>query len=285
MSHPQYLRYSEGGTIYVDLSSRPSAVTVRLCDGDGTTKWAHTASNITISTITTTTNCVASARDTSINVLSNTGISCGSKFWLQDDPEEVLARRIDGETIYLRRPVLYGHVNAATVEGTRVVFSANSEVANSLWWDGHAEWNVDGERYYTAVDCTRYPMQRHASAQDLFDVEPQLAEVLEAETDVERLLDNAHDFVLMEVAKAAPDRRARVFPGSSEFATCTALAAMYLHYRRRADDPAQRLADRYRSDMASALEGVVQVTPRDADQDRDIEAEDRMSMRSVRLSR
>jgi hypothetical protein len=280
MSLPQYLLYQKGGTIHIDVPTLPTAATVRIVDGGDTQKMTHVAA--TISTINTALAAAASACNTQITVASNTGFSVGKTFWLQDDPEEALVRAVDGGTVRLRRPLFYDHVNGATVEGGRVTCSVNAEYANALFWDGRAEWNIDGTTYYSSVECVRYPLQRLASAQDLFDCEPKIADLVDSETDVERWLDNAHEMVLGEIAKRAPEQRARVFTGTTEFKSVTAAAAMYLYMLRRAGADEREV---WWVEFERRLASVICVVPRDANQDGVIKADERMSARSVVLVR
>jgi hypothetical protein len=285
---PQHLQYKKGGVIVADFDELPHNVTVRIADSSDSTIQTHVACYV--SSVNTATNCVASAGDMELNVLSNTGVARGVKFWLQDDPEDVLVRKVSGETVYLRRPLLRAHVNAATVEGSRATFVAGSNVANSLFWDGRAEFNVRWADANTslvpvAIECTRYPMTRTATAQDMIDLEPDLYHILSAYEDIERALDDAHEFVLMEIAKAAPDMRARVFTGSVEFARVTALAAAYLRYATKPGAVATEQADKFKGLFDQYLAGVVLTTPRDANQDKVIEGNERMSSRTVRIYR
>jgi prepilin-type processing-associated H-X9-DG protein len=201
-ANPQSVQFQKGGTISIDTPSIPSSATVLIRDGNGTAKTTHVAAMVT--TINTTITGALSAHATALNVASNTGLQVGSVAWLRDDPEEVVVARVATLAIALRRPVLYSHISGAQLQGSRVTFSVNAQVANALWWDGHAEWNLGGTLDYTAVNCTRYPMTRRASSQDLFDLEPKLSDVLDGEQDVERLLDLAHDHVMGEIGKVSP---------------------------------------------------------------------------------
>jgi hypothetical protein len=278
---PQYLLYQKGGTIHIDVPSLPTAATVRIIDGGDTEQMGHLAVNV--STINTTLAANAYACNSQITVAANTGLSAGKTFWLQDDPEEALVRSVEGTTIKLRRPLFYDHVSGAAVEGARIALNVPDNYSNALWWDGRCEWNIDDTYYYTAVDCVRYPLQRLASAQDLADDEPKIADMIDSGVDVERWLDSAHELVLGEIAKRAPDQRARVFTGSMEFRSVTAAAAMYLHYLRRRDASDER--ETWLKEIERRLGAVVALVPRDADQDGAIEPDERMSTRSVLLVR
>lgn len=283
MALPSHLTLGVGGLVQLGLRSVPAAVTYEVRKGDGTVIQSETDANVSISAINTQLNCALSRHDAEMNVLSNVGLSHGVTVHLMDALEQVLVDSVSGEAVTLQRPVLKDHANLAYVQGCAVNVALGANVANSLWWDGHVRANVDGVYHYLPVECTRYPMHRMSTEQDLFDVEPLLADVLNAEEEPQRLLDAAHEHVLMQLGKVAPDRRVRVFVGSVTFKTCTALAALYLHYRRRGTDEGQLLADRYHKDFADALASVAGTTPRDADQDRVVEPDEAMSLRSGRL--
>jgi len=283
VSLPQHIRYRSGGSIHIDLRTRPDAATVRIIDGGDSEKMSSTSASISV--VSTALSGAVSTGAVSFNVANGTNMAAGMAYWIQDDPEEALARRIDGNTVYLRRPVVYNHVNAAVVEGTRVTCAINSAIANSLWWDGRAEWNIDGSVYYTAVECTKYPIDRLATVQDLFDIEPALYDMLDDEADIERLLDLGHQEVLKRIAKASPDMRARVFTGSMEFKSATALASLYIFHRRRATEESRQLAETYKLDLATEIDSICVVVPRDADQDGVIEPDERINPRTVKISR
>ena len=283
MSLPQHIQFGKGGNISIDVASAATAATVTLRAGDGTVKFSDQAA--TPSTISTTITGAIVAGATSLNVASNTGIAAGSVINLEDDPEEILVSKISTLAVTLRRPTLHAHINAAVVAGSRVTFAVNSAIANTMFWDGHAEWNIDGTIDFTAVEVTRYPMLRKATAQDMFDLEPKLYDILDGEQDFERLLDVAHELVLGELSKMSPDSRARVIPASAAFRSATCLAALYIHYRRRAGDDARELADRYSEYMKRELDSITSSNPRDADQDLTVHSDEKISARTVRLVR
>lgn len=282
MSHPQHIRYGLGGTITVELESRPSNALGKVVTADGTALGTITG---TVSTVSTVLNVAASAGTRSLSVSSNTGMAVGGTFYLTDDPEEALIRKVDGCNVYLRRRLLYDHVNAANVNGNRVSFTVNSAVANTRFWDGHLEVNIDGgsEVKYVAVECSDYPVDTLCTTQQLFDVEPALYRLLDDEDDADRLRDSAAQHVLARLAAMSPVLRARVYPGGQEFAHAVALAAMMHLYGRQAGQDAADLFTRYRDRLESELQRVAQTTPRDDDQDGVVEASEKVSGRSGRL--
>ncbi len=284
MPLPQHLRYQQGGNIAIDTTQLPTGASVKIVSSSGAA--LMTDQTATISTINVALASAPSAGDTAFSVDANTGLSVGQKCWIQDVPEEILVKKVAGTNITTWRPLLYDHINTARVEGGRVTFAVDSDshaVANTLFWDGHAEWNIDSQSYFTAIECTRYPMQRIATSNDLADIEPKIYDILDDEVSVNRLLDLGHDKVLMLLAKASPDTRVRVFVGSTGFKTATCFAALWYHYMSGRSEDSQEIADRYEKALASELEGIVQVIPRDTDQDKTVEADERISTRTVRL--
>lgn len=283
MSLPQYIGYEEGGTVFIDVSGLPTTATVAIEDGNGSEILSTT--NATISTINTTLAANIDRGDMSFTVASNTGFEVGKTCWLQDDPEAVLIKKIEGTKIYTRRPIIYDHTAGAEVEGGRVTLDVNAATATDLFWDGRVIWNIDGTKNYTSIECTKYPLERLATSNDLADLEPKIYDVLDSESDVERLLDIGHQHVLKQIAVKAPDLRARVFVGSMAFKTATAYAALMIHYGRRGNDSAREQASYYEKMLNKEIDAVTITTPRDADQDEDIEESERMSMRTVKLYR
>jgi hypothetical protein len=286
MPLPQHIRYQGDSNITTTVNRLPSAVTAAIVDSDGTELLGHTSANI--STINVALAANVTRGDIDFTVDANTGIEAGITCWLQDDPEEVLVRKVEGTKIYVRRPMLKDHINTARVEGGKITLEVKTDedtVANTLFWDGRVEWNIDGQRQYSSIECTRYPLVRIATVQDLYDLEPKLYDILDSEVAPERLLDLGHNKVLSMIAKAAPDQRTRVFTGSDAFKTATCLAAMWWHYNAGRGEDSRELAERYFAALKDELESMVQVVPRDADQDEDIEDDERISFSTISLHR
>ena len=116
-------------------------------------------------------------------------------------------------------------------------------------------------------------------------MEPALYQLLDDEIDIERLRDMAASYVMSRLATMSPELRARVYPGGREFAHAVALAAMMHLYGRQGGEEARELYQRYRERLDSDIERTAQTTPRDVDQDRSVEASDKIGARSGRLSR
>lgn len=276
MSLPQHIQYGVGGTIEVELDERPANVLGTVVDSDGTSRGVITG---TVSTIDSIINVAATRGDRVVSVASNTGMAVGRTMRFLDDPETALVRKVDGCNVYLRQRLLNDHVNAANVVGTRVTFAANSAVANVLFWDGHIDCNIDGgdSFVHASVECTKYPTKDLCTDQDIFDIEPALYQLLDDEADLERWKNVASQYVLSRMASSSPDLRVRVYPGSAEFSHAVALAAMMYLYGRQHGDEAAEMYQRYKERLDSEISRVSQTTPRDTDQDKDVELSERIS--------
>lgn len=283
MSLPQHITFDEGGTVFIDLPDLPTTVNVSVTTGEGQTLAEGIAA--TVSTVDTTLTNAAAKGAKAINVASNTGIAQGGTIHVKDDPEELLVRKVDGAEVSLRRPLTVGHVTGAEVEGARVTASINAQVSNTLFWDGRCEWLVDGVKYFTGVECTKYPLQNLATEQDILDIEPSWYHLKDDEVDTARLLDLGLSHVLKRIAVKAPDLRTRVFPASMAFRHVTALAALRQFFMRQRGEEARDLFERYTGELEAEIDRICGVTARDADQDGVVEPDERVSMRNIRLSR
>lgn len=281
MGFVQHITKGVGGEVHIDLLERPSAVTITAEQDNGTD--IVTDQTATVHPVNTTLNGAVSKDATQITVASGASISQGQKLWIQDDPEDILVRRVDGTTIYLKRPLLKDHVDGATVEGARVTYDIAAADADVLFFDGRCEWTIDSrEKKYTTLECTLYPLDRMASAQDIFDVNPKLADAMDNEEEIARGLDVAHDYILGCIA--AKDR-VRVFTGSETFVRATAFAWWMLHYLPLRGEANREMYERYKGEMDAELKKVTTYTPRDANQNGIISESDKMSFSSVRVAR
>lgn len=284
MSLPQHIRFGSGGTISVDLRDRPAAASVSVYKGSGAAVVSSRTCNV--SAVNTVLVNAASRGDLAINVASNVGLAVGVRCWLQDDPEEILIRKVAAGVITLRRPMLLDHVNNASVEGTRVSCDLNASDANALFWDGHADWNIDGTvAVQTACECTKYMMERSITVQDILDEEPMFYHLVDPKMDVERTLALAHQDVLARIAAKSPEARGRVFPGSSEFTQAAVFAFMERFYRRRPGEDQRQLRTSYETKLTDEIERICGIVPRDADQDGVVEASERLTWGTVRVRR
>jgi len=285
MALPQHITHGIGGTISVYLKTRADNATFTAIKGDGSVAFGPV--NATLSSVDTTLNAAVSSGGFQINVGSAAGINNAVKCWITDDPEEVLIKSIAGTVVALRRPLTKDHASNAAVQGTQFSYAVSSAEANSTFWDGRIMANIDGgsSLVYTAVECGKYPMERIATIQDLFDEQPSLYHQSMREQDWERALDKGLEDVLKRVAKADPDLRARVYPASREIVDATVYATLVMFYRRNSSEEAGQLYDRYRRELSEEVEIFCGTAPGDRNQDGTVTADDRVTPRTVRLVR
>lgn len=282
---PQHITYQLGGTITVDLQSRPINATVAIYDNDGTQLLSPQVANV--STINTSLITAVSKGDTIVNVASNTGISNGKVFWIQDDPEALLVTKVAGGEVTIRRPARNDHVNASTVEGTELAFAVNSSSANALFWDGHAEWNIcTSEGLYvvehTSLECTKYPLRDLTSDQDIFDEDAKIADKLDAEHDMVRSRWKAAQDLFMKIGQRD---RARVFADSGHSFKRAIVFQWFVNFwRPKAGDEAREMRRTYEEALDGALKQLG-ILPRDTDQDGVKEIDERINFRSVEIRR
>ena len=284
MPLPTGLVYQVGGTItYNGATTKPTTARVRILDGKGSEVLASTAA--TVSSIDAVLEAAMSRGDWSTTVNSNTGISQGDTLYIQDDPEQLLVRKVAGTTVSFRRPAMKDHINQASVEGVTISYPVNAATANKLWWDGWAEWNIDGSVYdKTAVSCTKYPMRAVLPTdQELMDVIPMLQKGAPSEVDMERLRSKGADRVMSMLASIAPDQRAYTFVGSDSFKHAAALFAAMLYYMPQRGEENRELYERFKAEAEMEVNRMVVSTPRDADQDGTIEADEQVSPATIRL--
>lgn len=283
MALPQHIPYNTGGTIVVDLRTRADNATFKVIKGDGTLLFGPV--NATVSSVDTTLNTAVWKGGYQLNVANATGLDNSIKCWISDDPEEVLVAAKVGTVIALRRPLTKSHAAGADVHGTRLSYSVAASEANATFWDGRIEANINGgdSIVYTAVECTKYPLERMATVQDMFDEQPSLYHLSMREQDWERALDKGLEEVLKRLAKADPDLRARVYSGSREIVDATIYATLMAFYRRNSSEEATQLYERYRKELSSEVEVFCGTAPGDRNQDGAISADERVTPRTVRL--
>jgi hypothetical protein len=284
MSFPQHILYEVGATISVDVTSAsgtPANAQVVITDADGGTWLASAAA--TVSTIDTTTTAAISKGDRTVALTAATGVSSGQEFWLRDPDEKVRCKSLATKTATLYRPTLYAHASGITVDSTLLTYAVSAANATPLGWDMRAAWSLEGTlTLYTAVECTKYPLDRMATEQDCADECPDFAQVISGNDDTSALLDSAHERVLSRIGGRA---RVRVYPGSEAFILATALAVMVRLYRPRPGAAAQQLYDRYRQELQEVIDEMQNWAPRDTDQDGIIEEAEQISTRTGRIYR
>ena len=280
MSLPQHITYGEGGTVYIDLQTRPTSVTVTIEKSDGSD--IVIGKTATINSVNTTLSGAASQGAATVSVVSASNIANGQVLYMSDDPEHVLVQSVNGTTVTLRRPLMKNHISGAAFQGTRASYTVSSSDAGSLMWDGRIKWTVDNVIEWSEIECTKYPLRRRATIQDAYDRQPKLYEILDSEVDTERLLDLGHEEVLSRIGAK---HRARVYPGSMSFISATVLAALMLYYEHQPTEQGTVLYERYTQLLQEELERVTEIIAPDSDQDGKIEATDRQAFSAIVVRR
>lgn len=282
MSIPQHILYNTNSTVYLDTLTKLTTATVSIYTDNGTA--IVSGATATNSTISTTLASAYSAGDTVITVAAATGISVGSKFWIQDDPEDVLVKKVSGTTITLRRPLMYNHISGATCQGNRLSYTVSAANANTLFWEGRIEWYSNGVlKHVSAVECSKYPLNRLATLQDVFDENPKTRNMLPDDIDMKRLLDLAHEDVLTTIA--AVDKVRILTASGRELSRAVVLQFWKNYYRRDTSDDGERLYQRYDNELNNEIKKITAILPADKNQDGVISANENIRMKNVRLSR
>lgn len=280
MALVQHITTGIGGTVSITPTSRPTNAYVTVYDGGGTAVTVNT--NATISTINTTLTNAVNARGKSITVSNSSGIAEGGRFFIAAPVEWCRAKVVSGNAVTLWHPLREAHSNNATVQGTTCTLSVSATNASASFWDGRVRWELDGALQYTGVECTKYPLNRVTTEQDILDVNPQFGALLAAEEDPNTALDAAHAYVLEVLGQRG---RARCYPASSEFAQAVALAFARNHYRAQSSDVAEKMYERFAVEFNDAMARLAATLANDEDQDGVVEAEEKRSMMSFRIER
>ena len=281
MALPQHIVKGVESTLTLDITGTlPTAATATLTKGDGGIVFSDQA--CVVSTIDTVTNAAVEVGDRTVTLNSVTGVSGGSEFYLRDPTEKVRVKTVAALVATLWAPVRHAHINGVTAEGSTITLTVSAANAATRFWDGRVGWTLDSTlTEFTAVECTDYPLLRHATVVDVGrHINSRPDQFFSAEDDVEDLLDAAHELVLERIGARA---RARVFPAGQEFryATCMALAVRIYGARQSTGE----MYDRYRVRLQEAIERIVEIIPRDTDQDTVIEASEKISMRGGKITR
>jgi hypothetical protein len=281
---PQHITYGKGGVIYIERQTRADNAQVSIVDAKGSELLG--AQTATVSTVDTTLANDGSKGDTAINVALNTGLAVGVKFWAQDDPEELRVRKVVGNTVHLRGKLLHDHVSGAAVEGTRISYTLTQATAgvNTLAWDGHAIWNIDGgaSLEHVAVEITRYPLGDMTGEQDLLVEDDEVFEKLGEHHDlVATRAQAAQDLI----ARVGLKDRARVFLDSGQsFKRAVAMQWFHNFWRSKVGPEARSMQENYATAVDQEL-AKLGVLPRDLDQDTVVEPGERYQVRTRRAVR
>jgi hypothetical protein len=209
----------------------------------------------------------------------------GDVIMLAGPPEELLVLTTPAaNSVTLSRPVLYDHANAVTAVSHKVTYAVNTTQAATRFWDGRLKWTLDSVSYYQDAICTEYAFYRAAKTQHLFDEEPKLLDLLDDETDAERLLDAGLAEVIKRVSSATR-ARAWAYTGPTQFIDATVYAALMKVYRSRPGDFNAELYERYRDELTAELKRIMGTAPRDTDQDGVVEQHEQKNARGGALVR
>lgn len=281
---PQHITYQVGGTIYFYSRKKLTSPTVTVRNNRGGD--ILTAQSCTASTVSTYLSAAISPGDTSFSVASGTGITNGMELQIapSDFPEECVVKSISGTTVTPWRPLIISHASGKAVQCTTVSYTVSAAQADELFWDGLAIWYDNGVYYaQTPIECTRYPLFRLATIQDVWDEYPQLRDLLSPNDDPNRLLKLAHNDVMTTIA--AIDRARCFFASGTEIARAVVFQFLCNYYRHCAQENATILFDRYQMALADEIKKIVSILPRDADQDQVAQSYERMRANSIRISR
>ena len=278
---PQHITYGAGGTLYLYATTRLSTPTITIRTDRNTD--IVTGQSVTASTTNTTLSSAAAEGATTIAVTAATGIAFGQEIILSAK-ETVTVKSIASTTVTLQRPLIYSHASGATAQSNTLSYTVTAADADTLFWDGLAIWYNNGVYYaQTPVECTRYPLFRLATLQDVWDECPQLRDLLSPNDDPERLLKIAHDDVMTTIYSVD---RATVFMASGkEISRAVTFQFLSNYYRHEAQESSETLYNRYQMALADEIKKVVSILPRDADQDQIVESNERMRTNSIRIIR
>ena len=281
---PQHITFGKGGLIYVDRQTRADNAQVSIVSGAGTELLG--AQTATPSTVETTLVNAASKGDRAINVVANTGLAVDTKFWIQDDPEQVLVRKVAGATIHLRGKLINDHITGAEVEGGRISYTLTEATAgvNTMSWDAHAIWNINGGASieHVAVEIGLYPLADLTGDQDLLDEDPDLYEKVSKD---QSLVRSRRQAALDLFARVGTSDRARVFKDSGHsFRRAITMQWFMNFWRSKVGPEAREMQENYAkaADQELAKLGVL---PRDLNQNGVTEPGDRYRPRSRKIRR
>lgn len=282
MSLVQHITIDIGGIASIEPLTRPACATATVYSSDGVIVCAN--SNANISTINTVLTAAAAKRAKIVTVNSNTGFSQGEKFCISSPTEWAKCKLVNGNAIHIYSPLREDHANASTVYSTKTSATIPAANASTLFFDGRVRWEIDNGAsiQWSGLECTRYPLNRVCTEQDLYEVNPGFYALLSAEEDIDTALDAAHEHVLGMLSARG---RARVYPASTEFTRAVALAFARNHYRHQASDSAKVLFDRYSAELSDEMSKMENALGADEDQDGDITEGEQRSSRSFRMIR
>lgn len=281
MAIVQHIAFGLNSSLSYSHVSRPSNALVTVYDNEGTILVNNATA--TVDPVDTVITVAVNARAKVITVDNATGIVEGGRYRLSSPTEFVRAKTVSGNAVTLWSPLREAHANAVNFAGTKCSYTIGAANCTSTFFDGRCRWELSSNTIaYTGVECTLYPLARTATEQDLYEVNPQFAQLLAAEEDPEGALEAAHEYVLEQLGKRG---RARVYPASTEFNRCVALALARNHYLGQSTEPARAMFERFDKECGEAIASVMANLIPDEDQDGVIEAEEQRSARTALMER
>lgn len=280
MSLVQHITQNLGGVISVQPMSRPANALVTVYNDDGAIKVNNVSAVVSgISTVLTN---AVNARAKVITLQNATAVAERSAFAIGSPTEWVRAKTVSGNQVTLWHPLREAHGNNASVYSTLCTYNVAANACTATWFDGRARWEFPDEIKYTGIECTMYPLARTATELDVYAVNSDFGALLSATEDPETALDAAHDFVLEQLGAKG---RARVFPASTEFNRCVAIAFARNHYLGQSTEAAQRKFEQYSKEFELELALLQSSLTPDENQDGVIEGAERRAQHSFRMDR
>lgn len=276
MALPQAIIRDVGGTISLLAPVRAGAApTVVVRDRSNTALVAATAA--TLENVNTTLSANPAEGDRQVTVTSAANVVVGRTYRLGPaDPsaatapyEFVRVAGIAATVLTLRDELKYDHVNATVFASTLLTYAVTGAQASTLFWDGHAEWDLDTTVHpaniWTGLECT---LRGHVNLATLADVAKRdalLAARLSATHDPQALLDNAFEDVLERVGSKF---RARTVVGSDAWVKPTVYRVLVELAQQYGADKA---LERWQSALDEAINTMLATHPADIDQDGAVE--------------
>lgn len=281
MALVQHIAYGVGGVISVEPTTRPANALITIYDNEG----AVIVNNQTMTV--SAANCIltaaVNARAKTITVDNGALITEGMRLRIANPTEWARVKVVLGNTVGLWSPLRENHANAVAVQSTKCTYAVGAGNADATFFDGRARVELSSNQVmYTGVECTLYPLTRTATEQDLYEVNPQFAQLLAAEEDPEAALDAAHEYVLEQLGKRG---RARTYPASSEFNRCVALAFARNHYLGQSTEVARQSFEKFDKECGEAIATVMANLIPDDDQDGVISASEQRSSSCILMER
>ncbi len=258
-----------GGTIETYfLDRQPTSCTVSLYTGEGAAKVSAAAG--TVDTVATTITAQGTKNASSLALASATGVVVGRRYLLGGvaaaQPHEVVrVKDLTSSTATLWGPLSYTHASASTFKGTRVSYAVSSTVADTVWWDGFADFTpTTGDVITETVDCTLRKIPEYGCDEtDIAQVFPKEGKILDAELDIPTAIKTARDWFLIDLGGKT---RAHAFLGADHFRQPIAYKFWLLRRHSLGAEWKENL-DQLQADYDRMVQQIQSQVPADVDQD------------------